>query len=189
MLSFLLVVYLLRLILTIPPVDAYIHYTFKLPHVPFELGQRNIHTPEHLGRTHQLTIPFFHLLDARPPRRVGDCMLVTFNFTTLLGKGRVSMFTNNPCQSNLFLVDQRQNPFFLARLAVERDPENPRGHLLHANGEFLRPPTWLERTLAPAFLNLHALENWMIWSYHVPDQDHNLRIYRTAVLYDSDLGS
>jgi hypothetical protein len=185
--NLIVLVMLLRLIFEIPAVDAFIHHTFKLPHVPFELGQRNIHTPEHLGVTHQMTIPLFHLQDTCPPRRVGDYMLVTFNFTTLFGKGRVSMFSNNPSQSNLFLVDSQNNPYFLARLAVQRDDENPRGHILYASGEFLRPSTWLERTLVPVFLNLHSMENWMIWSYQVPNSDHNLRIYRTAILYDRQL--
>ena len=27
----------------------------------------------------------------------------------------------------------------------------------------------------------------MIWGYHVPNPDHNLCIYRTAVLYDRSL--
>ena len=79
MLSLFLVLFLLRLILTVRPVDAYLHYTFKLQHVPFVLGQRklrNIHTPEHLGATHQLTSQCFPLLDARPSRKVGDCLLV-----------------------------------------------------------------------------------------------------------------
>lgn len=184
MLFFLL---LLRLILEIPVVDSYSHHVFKLPHVPFELGQRNIHTPEHLGMTHQLTIPHFSLKETSPPRRIGNYMLVTFNFTTLFGQGRASMFSNDPSQSNLFFVDACNNPFFLARLVVDRDPENPRGHILRASGEFLRKSSWLERMLAPAFLNLHSLENWMIWSYYVPNCDQNLRVYRTAVLYDRQL--
>ena len=64
------------------------------------------------------------------------------------------MFSNNPSQSNVFLVDAGNNPFFLALLAVEPDPDNAQGHILRASGEFLQPSTWLERTLA--FLNLHA---------------------------------
>ena len=187
MLSLFLVLFLLRLILTVPPVDAYVHYTFKLPHVPFVLGQRNIHTPEHLGVIHPLTIPGFRLLDTRPPRKVGNCLLVSFNFTTLFGRGRVSMFSDNPSQSNVFLVDASNNPFFLARLAVEPDPDNAQGHILRASGEFLRPSTWLERTLMPVFLNLHGIENWMALVYHAPTPDHNLCIYRTAVLYDRGL--
>ena len=97
------------------------------------------------------------------------------------------MFSNNPSQSNVFLVDAGNNPFFLARLAVEPDPDNAQGHILRASGEFLRPSTWLERTLMPVFLNLHGIENWMALVYHAPTPDHNLCIYRTAVLYDRGL--
>lgn len=174
----------LRLFLSIPVVGAYaLHYTFRIPHVPFELGRRHIHAPEHLATVHRLSLPRLRLVETHPPRRVENYTVVSFEYATLLGAGRATMFASDPSVSHVFLADARRAPLFLARLAVAPDPENPHGHIVRAQGEFLRPPTWLERTLAPAFLNVHGLENGCVFGYQVPAEDPNLRAYRLAVLH------
>ena len=172
---------LLRMLTELVVGEAFMHYSFKIPRTSYELGQHHIHSPEHLAATQILTLPCFRLLGTTPPRRVGNHTMVSFDYTTPLGPGRACLFTARPNECNVFLTDAQQNPFFLARLAVAPDPENPRGHFLHAHGEFLREPTWLQRTLAPAFMQAHAAEIRAHWGFLVPAEDANLRAYRSAV--------
>ena len=185
MIPLLLCILAARLLFSIPVADAYFlqQYTFRIPRVPLELGRRHIHTPEHLAATHRMTLPHLRILETRQPLRVGNYTMITFDFSTLFGNGRATMFSCDPGLSHLFLLDSGRSPLFLARLAVGPDPENPHGHVVRAQGEFLRPPTWLERALAPAFFSLHAAENSLIFGYHVPGEDANLRAYRLAVLH------
>lgn len=178
---------LVRIILTIPAVDAFMHYQIKLPHIPFELGQRHIHTPEHLGLTHSLTVPHFRLLRTSPPKRSQNCTLIAFEYETLFGRGRGCMFTGSPCESNIFIQGSDDRPLFLARLSVAPDPDSRGGHVFRACGEFLRPASWLQETLARGFLNMHALKGRLVFGHYIPQQDPNLREYRSAVLYGRSL--
>lgn len=178
---------LARIILAIPAVDAFMHYQVRLPHIPFELGQRHIHTPEHLGLTHSLSVPHFRLLKTSPPKRSSNCTLVTFEYATLFGRGRGCMFTGSPSESNVYIQDTESRPLFLARLAVAPDPETRQGHYLRVYGEFLRPTCWLQELVARAFLDVHAVESRLIFGHYIPQQDPNLRDYRSTVLYDRPL--
>ena len=180
---FLLLALLVRLVLAIPAVDAFMHYQIKMPHIPFELGQRIIHTPEHLALSHCLSVPHFKLLQTSPPKRSFNCTLITFAYSTPFGRGRGCMFTGSPSESNVFIQDADNNPLFLARLSVAPDPDSPRGHLFRACGEFLRPPHFTQEILARAFLNINAIKPRLIFGYYIPQQDSNLREYRSAVLY------
>lgn len=179
-----LVLLLLRLLMELMAAEAFMRYSFKFPHTSYELGQRHIHSPEHLATSHLLTLPCFRLVETVPPTRFGNHTMVSFDYATLLGTGRAYMFTARPQECNVYLTDTREQPFFLARLAVSPDPDSPRGHVLRAHGEFLREPTWLQRTLAPAFIQAHAAEIRAHWGFLVPAQDPNLRAYRSSVFCD-----
>lgn len=175
---------LARIILAIPAVDAFMHYRISLPHIPFALGQRIIHTPEHLGLSHCPLVPRFKLLQTSPPKRSSNCTLIAFEYSTLFGRGRGCMFTGSPSESNVFVQDGDNRPLFLARLSVAPDPDSRRGHLFSACGEFLRPPTWAEQVIARAFLNVQVVKARILLGSYIPQQDPNLREYRTSVLYD-----
>ena len=174
---------LVRVIVAIPAVDAFMRYQIKLPYIPFELGQRHIHTPEHLGLTHCLTVPHFRVLRTTPPTRSQNCTLIRFEYDTLFGRGQGCMFTSSPSQSNVFIQGTDDRPLFLARLSVEPDPDSPRGHVFRACGEFLRPSTWTQELIARGFLDVRAIQARLIYGHYIPQQDPNLRDYRSAVLY------
>jgi hypothetical protein len=176
-----------RIVLAIPAVDAFMHYQIRLPHIPFELGQRHIHTPEHLALTHCLTVPHFRVLRTTPPRRSQNCTVIKFEYDTLFGRGYGCMFTDSPSESNVFIQGSDQRPLFLARLSVQPDPDSPRGHVFRACGEFLRPSSWLEETIARGFLNMHALKGRLIFGHRLPQRDKNLQNYRSSVLYGRPL--
>ena len=178
---------LARIILAIPVVDAFVHFQIKLPHIPFELGQRHIHTPEHLGLTHCLTAPHFRVLRTTPPRRSQNCTLIKFEYDTLFGRGFGCMFTDSPSASNVFIQGADDRPLFLARFSVEPDPDSPRGHVFRACGEFLRPSSWTEEAVARGFLNVNSLKWRLIFGHYIPQQDANLRNYRSSVLYGRPL--
>ena len=178
----------LLVILVVPESRAFtppLHYAFKLPRTAYALGQHHIHSPEHLAAAHLPLLPGLRLLWTAPPTRFSGHTMVSFNFTTPLGPGRACMFTARPDECRLYLTDAAGRPLFLARLAVAPDPDSPRGHVLRAHGEFLREPTWLQRLLAPAFIRAHAAvaaaEARALWGYRVPDEDANLRAYRSMV--------
>jgi hypothetical protein len=174
---------LVRIILALPVADAFMHYHIRLPHTPFELGQRHIHTPEHLGLTHCPTVPHFRTLRTAPPQRWQNCTLVRFEYDTLFGSGVGCMFSDSPSESNIFIQGPDKRPLFLARLSVTPDPDSSRGHVFRAYGEFLRPASWLEEVIARGFLNVHSLRGRLIFGQYLPQQDPNLRRYRSSVLY------
>ena len=178
---------LARIILAIPAVDAFMHYQINLPNIPFALGQRHIHTPEHLALTHCLTVPHFRVLRTTPPRRSQNCTIIKFEYDTLFGRGYGCMFTESPSESNIFIQGTDERPLFLARLSVAPDPDSPRGHVFRACGEFLRPSSWLEEAIARGYLNMHSLKGRLIFGHYLPQQDPNLRQYRSSVLYGRPL--
>lgn len=160
-----------------------VRYTFKLPRTQFDLAKQHIHTPEHVAAApHLRGLPCVRIVGADPPTCYSNHAMVRFNYTSFLGPGQACMFTARPDECNLFLTDAQARPLFLVRLAVAPDPDNPRGHLLFVYGEFLRPPTWIQGMLAPAFLRAHATEDRALYGRRVPGEDMNLRQYRAMVL-------
>jgi len=43
------------------------HYTFRYAGVPYDLGLRHIHSPEHVQSTHRLGVPLFKIHSASTP--------------------------------------------------------------------------------------------------------------------------
>jgi hypothetical protein len=170
----------------VPACEAIVQIThaFEFPFVPFELGMRHIHTPEHIAANHRLTLPGFRLLEAQPPATGEAYTTIAFQFKTWFGVQEARMFTNAPERSNVIVFDTQERAMFIANLRVE--PLGPQGHrLLLSASVFTRQRKELDffsRLMVPLLLDAHSLEDALSWGYVIRREDHNLRSYRRRVL-------
>ncbi len=162
---------------------------FDFPFVPFELGARHIHTPEHVAAYHRLTLPGFRLVSTHFPARTGPTShVVAFRFKTLLGgEQEARMFTDAKDHSNVMVFGADERALFLANLRVE--PLGPQGHRLFLSATLFAPElSFFSRLLLPLLFDTHALEDALSWGYVIRREDRNLRCYRRRVLCTRDSG-
>lgn len=158
-------------------------HVFDFPYVPFELGMRHIHTPEHLSYTHRLMLPTsFCLTTTHPPSRANSCHIIAFRFKTWFGEQEARMFTDSRDRSSLMVFDTHDRASFLAHLRVE--PLGARGHRLTLHADFFTPNlSFFARFLIPYFLNSHNFEDALSWGYTVRRENKHFHTYRRRVLY------
>jgi len=159
-------------------------HSFDFPFVPFELGIRHIHTPEHLVH-HHATLPGFRLVSTDFPARAGGSSnVIGFRFRTWLGgaEQQARMFTDARDRSSVMVFDADDRALLLANLRVE--PLGAQGHRLRVDATVFQEEMGLvPRLLLPLLLNAHALEDTLSWGYTIRREDSNFRCYRRRVLH------
>ena len=160
------------------PSLALVHLThvFNFPTVPYELGARHIHTPEHVAAYHRLTLPGFRLVSTEFPARTGPTShVVAFRFKTLYGgEQEARMFTDAKDHSNVIVFGTDERALFLVNLRVE--PLGPQGHRLCLSATlFAQELAFFSRLLLPLLFDAHALEDTLSWGYVILREDRNLR--------------
>ena len=156
---------------------------FHYPSTPLAVGIVRIHTPEHIAATHPFTFPYFKPLPlAAKPVLVQGCALVAFDYEIGLVPQHYSarMFTNNPFQSSVFVMDDEHRPCFYARLSVSE--LGRRGHTLHIETTSYAHASLAATVFAPAWWHFMWWEYESLGERYVYKVDHNLHAYRRLVL-------
>jgi hypothetical protein len=175
---------MLRGLLFLPCVSAFVALsstTLSFPGVPFDLGIRHIHTPEHFSTAHGLVWPDFTVLSTSRPIRSGEYALMTFRFHTLFGERSARIFTKDKCESHLIFQDEHDRAYLLSTLRVRRDGMS--GHKLQISGMLFREPTLLEKLHGMVTVTREGVQDAILIGYGVQDEDVNLRTYRRMVLF------
>ena len=165
-------------------------HTFKFPHVSYDQGIRQIHTPENLACHRPLIVPGFMLFDVKSPTVVQGYSTITFCFTTILGDVHARMMTNSKSCSHVLLsaLDSNINrgtPTCMLHMDVSR--EGTRGHAVTIRGHVLCDTPILARVLSCMVLRQDAWEAAMQWGYTMGYEIPQLQMYRANVLFQDQI--
>jgi len=162
-------------------------HVIDFPTVPYGLGIRNIHTPEHMGASHRLRLQGFHLVSTNFPARTGPSShVVAFRLKSwFCGEQEARMFTDARDRSNVMVFGADERALFLVNLRVE--PLGAQGHRLHMSTTLFAPElSFFARLLLPLLFDARSLEDALSWGYVIRREDRNLRCYRRRVLNTRD---
>jgi hypothetical protein len=158
----------------------YIQTSFNFGCIPYEMGIRHIHTPEHFASSHPLTLPWFHIEKVNKFIAVDRLHIVSLTCSMLLwGCFSVHMMSDERTTSRLVL-SKASNV-----MAVMECHVTPcaKGHTLHISGFHSLMPNWL----MGLFLRVMMWEDRWLWS-HATTQLPNMVLYRRAVMFPLKIG-
>ena len=93
--------------------------SYYFPQVPYVMGIKHIHSPEHISETHKLGAPFFKLMKVLPPKFTESKASIKYFCSSLLVKNMyIRMFTNRPDQSNLIFFTPQGKALFQVSFMV-----------------------------------------------------------------------
>ena len=169
---------MLLLLLLLAPAHASLrsfHYSVDFPRVPYHMGLRHIHTPEHVATTHRLGMPFYRVTNSTKPMQHGDVTCVEFSAGPC---HRVCMFTQDPSRSYMVFSDAEGELRATVCMWVRPlDKGHSLGVLVTVYG-----CAWWTSLVVPLAWTLHTVEDRLWWSYSTT-QDANLIAYRRKVLF------
>lgn len=151
------------------------HYSLDFPRVPYTLGLRHIHTPEHVATTHRLGMPFYRVSNSTRPVTHGNVTCVVFRAGPC---HQVCMFTDDPSLSYMIFSDDKG--VLRASVCMKVEPLL-RGHTLNVDIT-VHGCAWWTSLVVPLAWTLHSVEDRLWWSYSTT-QDANLIAYRRKVLF------
>ena len=162
---------------------------FTFPGIPFDVGVRHIHSPEHFVIGHGLAAPGFEIIKTNSPLLVREYVLVEFRYKTWLGQGEGRLFTDNWNESMLWLWDRDNDYGLTSSLRVWREGEQGCGMEIK-NSAYGTLPFWEKLTRS------HHSENQDVDSvlcavnagYGTINEDSNLRHYRRLVMWGLKAG-
>ena len=169
---------MLLLLLLLTPAHALLrsfHYSLDFPRVPYHLGLRHIHTPEHIATTHRLGMPFYRVTNSTKPMQHGDVTCVEFSAGPC---HRVCMFTQDPSQS--YMLFSEEDGTLTANVCLGVKPLD-KGHTLRVDVTVYECEWWTSLAV-PLAWTLHTVEDRLWWAYSTT-QDANLIAYRRKVLF------
>ena len=153
----------------------YIQTSYNFGGIPYEMGIRHIHTPEHLASSHPLTLPGFQIQKVNKFIAVDRLHIVSLTCSVLLwGCFSVHMMSDERTTSRLVL-SKASNVMAVMECHVT---QCGKGHTLHIEGFHSLMPNWL----MGLFLRVMMWEDRWLWSHEtklLPD----MVLYRRAVMF------
>lgn len=154
------------------------HFKWVFPHVPYELGIRHIHTPEHVTHTHRFGTPFFRITNTTAPRRGKMATAVDFECEMLGSRHNVTMVSLE--RSHAALYFRKGNKSVMCAHFYVRPLD--KGHELKLTATLFQRLPLEARALMAVSVGVNMLEDYVFWAHETPKQDSNLRAYRRMVL-------
>ena len=150
--------------------------SFCSPRISYEMGLRNMHTPEHCTHKHPLTMPAFNITSVDSRIDVADLHIVILTCSMLFWrKFSVCLISDDRSASRIVLSSKNMDVRAILDCTVKR---TAKGHTLHISGIQDLLPAWLAR-VAIAIMRLEACCPWLPEPKLLPE----LVLYRRSVLY------
>ena len=150
--------------------------SFCSPRISYEMGLRNMHTPEHCTHKHPLTMPAFDITSVDSRIDVADLHIVILTCSMLFWrKFSVCLISDDRSASRIVLSSKNMDVRAILDCTVKR---TAKGHTLHISGIQDLLPAWLAR-VAIAIMRLEACCHWLPEPKLLPE----LVLYRRSVLY------
>jgi hypothetical protein len=169
------------LILSLSPALSFTPQRFTFPGVPFDVGVRHIHSPEHFVAAHGLSPPGFEIVETSAPLWIRDHVLMGFRYRTWFGEGEGRLFTDDWTKSMVWLASNGQKCGLTSSLRVWREGTQGYGVAVEASEYGDRPLlerwAWKQATETDVVLNAAST------GYGTMREDPNLRDYRRLVLW------
>ena len=163
------------------------HYTFRYAGVPYDLGLRHIHSPEHVQSTHRLGVPLFKIHSASTPLQLTNgTAFVRFKASAMGSQPyNVTMFTSSRDTSCMLFTMDKMCVFTYMKVL----PLGTCGHELCVNTTAYFKPgmhpiqMWLQSRLLPLAVLVNDMEDRIHWGHEYVQEHQSLRTYRRMVLF------
>lgn len=161
---------------------AFTPQLFTFPGVPFDMGVRHIHSPEHFVSAHGLAPPGFEIVETSWPRMVKDHVVMGFRYRTWFGEGTGRLFTDDWTKSMVWLESDNHKCWLTSSLRVWREGTQGYGVSVETSEHggdrpLLERMAWIKGAKAEAVLTAAST------GYGTTQEDPNLRDYRRLVLW------
>lgn len=183
----------LLLLLLLAPViiDSHIQaifpflHTFYYPRIPFSQGLHHIHTIEHLQlippqRTPSGYVPFFRVVSASPPAKLGRFSTVSCNCTLLGRPYQLKMLSDSGNTNHIVCL---HNSSAVATIKVKASKMG-KGHVVSMRCEYHHAPRRATRVFERVARFMRFFEDHLRWR-NLLFENRNLTIYRRMILGSS----
>lgn len=163
---------------------AFSEYKFHMRNIPYQMGLRHLHSPEHISKVHLWSMQFFKLKNTTEPMVYGRYTLVECDIEMGGESQSVLVFTNKPNESQIICRRKDNLPYLHLLLLLspsESCKGGGRGHHLTIQATYLETPLKFCMILSGLLQCIHLIEDSLFWAYDFKE-DPNLAKYRRMVL-------
>lgn len=150
-------------------------HTFHFTHIPLDMGERHLHSPEHMGYSWHVKV-----VESQAPKTSNGYAFVAFRLSTPFGEADAKMLTRQRRESHLVLQDASGDP--VCCLILKAGKMGTAGHTIGVSCQLFKDPTLWQRFLLCVLLQKDVWEAAIRWGYASRKEDDNLRAYRAVVL-------